>query len=118
MKNCERCNNVFTSKTYNQKYCSIFCYTKSKDKRHKQKVKESHLLVCEFCTSNFKSFSAKTKFCSKACISKATADKRRKFIDIPDCIEGASRKLDKKLEYIFQCTQKPILGAMFMNIEF
>jgi len=40
------------------------------------------------------------KYCSNDCVSKAASYKRIKFLDIPSCIEGASRKLDKTLGYV------------------
>ncbi len=53
-----------------------------------------------FCEKAFLSSEEDTKYCSQACISKATADKRRKFLDIPSCLANASRKLDKTLGYV------------------
>ena len=96
--NCARCNKEFVGKKCNQKYCNTICYKSSKKDRNNNKHKKD--CVCEFCGAIFSSYRKNVKYCSNDCISKATAPARRKFLDIPSCLEDASRKLDKNLGYI------------------
>lgn len=98
--NCASCQKEFYVEYYNQKYCSTKCYKIEKQKRHRNKIILQNVLICQFCSNTFNSFKKTTLFCSNACISKATGYKRKKFLDIPDCLESASRKLDKKLGYV------------------
>ena len=46
-----------------------------------------------------KTFAYQVKLCSKQCV-RVYNRKRRKFLDIPACLEDASRKLDKTLGYV------------------
>lgn len=96
--NCEVCLKEFEPINSKQKYCSNRCYEVAKQRRHR--ARNQNHFTCEFCRENFSSFKTDLKYCSRACISKATAVKRRKFLDIPSCLEGASRKIDKNLGYI------------------
>lgn len=95
---CEKCKSEFIPNTCNQKYCSSFCYKSAK--RHRNHEKNKVNCICEYCGETFRSYNDGVRYCSPACISRATADKRRKFLDIPSCINEASRKLDKKLGYV------------------
>ena len=97
---CLKCDSEFTSANSSKQYCSEVCYKRAKRKRHKLKPKKSISSICIFCTNTFSTFNKKTKYCSNNCISKATSFKRKKFLNIPDCIDGASRKLDKTLGYV------------------
>lgn len=97
-KNCERCFKEFEATTYNKKYCSNICYNTSKRKRNRKRHEID--VSCDFCKNVFKSYGNNVKYCSNTCSSKATGPKRRKFLDIPQCLDSASRKLDKNLGYV------------------
>lgn len=96
---CSNCELEFIPKKYNSKYCSDNCYKQAKHKRHWKKIQYSVENHCEYCQTIFVC-SEKVRYCSNACVSKATAPQRKKFLDIPACIEGSSRKLDKNLGYV------------------
>ena len=52
---------------------------------------------CIVCNSLIEfGYSKDKKFCSPKC----SGFHKKKFIDIPDCLENASRKLDKRLGYV------------------
>jgi len=51
--------------------------------------------TCAQCTKSFVA-GHKQKFCSHKCSSEA----RKKYLNIPDCVAGAHRKLDKILGYV------------------
>jgi hypothetical protein len=94
---CDKCKVDFPTKTYNQKYCSKKCYVAAKRLRHfRRKIVQK---LCEFCKKEFETYN-NASYCSNSCMSKATAHKRKKFVDIPSCLNEASRKLDKKLGYV------------------
>lgn len=100
--NCLHCQKEFEPRTYNQKYCSSKCYKAAKDHRNWVKKTENkpHTRICEWCKKIFQSAQNDTKTCSKECAKELVSSKLRKFLDIPSCIEGASRKLDKNIGYV------------------
>lgn len=95
---CVHCNTEFVPETTNQKYCSRLCYKRQKYRRHSKKVghRKGGNLVCHRCGKDFIGFHNHQKFCSFECSSKA----RKKYLDIPDCLERADRKIDKNLGYV------------------
>ena len=100
MLQCKECDLNFNPIKYNSKFCSKQCQLKAKYKRHYLKKKMATNLVCHHCKNEFNSFNNKVVYCSNDCISKATSYKRKKFLDIPSCINYGSRKLDKILGYV------------------
>ena len=51
---------------------------------------------CPVCEKEFIANRRHQKYCSNRCAAKA----HRKYLDIPDCLENANRKLDKTLGYV------------------
>lgn len=97
MENCARCKKCFNKEHYNQKYCSSVCYKAEKSKRHNIKYNyKKGKGTCVLCNSNFEKTGRKQKYCSYKCANKA----KKKFLDIPSCLNDASRKLDKTLGYV------------------
>ncbi len=91
-RNCRRCNSAFDTKANNQIYCSDLCRNKEKYNRSKTTFKHS----CAYCKQNFFNCHKIRTYCSNKCSN----DSRRIFIDIPTCLESASRKIDKNLGYV------------------
>ena len=98
MKTCPHCGESFDNPK--RKYCSEKCYNRAKVKRAyklrgKGKVGEERF--CKQCGAKIE-FISRThqKFCSADCSSNA----RIKYLSIPDCLENASRKLDKNIGYV------------------
>lgn len=106
---CNNCKTEFEPKRHNQKYCSVRCYNASKRKRysekHPEQRKENDARICKQCGEEF--FGAKgqnQQFCSQRCVGAS----KKKFLSIPDCLEAASRKLDKNIGYIrIYCPMHP-----------
>lgn len=103
MKNCLKCGIEFDSKNKNKLYCSWRCYRNSKAQRHysrnktwlsKEEQAKEH--KCEKCGLSYHPTRKDQRYCS----SKCSGDSRRKFLSIPECLESASRKLDKKIGYV------------------
>ena len=98
-RTCAGCNTPFETYKANQLYCSSICQKREKYKRFGRKFgykKYAKTKVCERCQREYKTTMKKQKFCSVACAAEA----KRKFLDIPDCLESASRKLDKNIGYV------------------
>ena len=100
---CLCCDKVFICKTGNQKYCSGKCLNKVKNKKFCQKHniksrydRNKYFHKCEICNSDFFSGKKKTHFCS----SKCSGLSQRRYLDVPDCLENASRKIDKNIGYV------------------
>lgn len=87
---CKNCEKHFISKTNRgAMYCSNSCKVTAYRKRQRK--------ICERCDSEYVPMrGSRQKYCSRKCAS----DARKIFLDIPSCIEGASRKLDKNIGYI------------------
>src|SRR5690606_30718116 len=100
--NCKYCGEIFQLKVANQLYCSSKCQITAKWKRnapirrkrnpHHRKI---HQITCSQCKQSFLGEKDR-KFCSTKC----SAESRRVFLDIPSCLENASRKIDKNLGYV------------------
>lgn len=100
--NCLNCKSEFEPLSKNkakQKYCSDTCYKKEKYKRFAAK-NLLKILTCLHCKAKFSSTRKKTKFCSSTCSSRFNSFKLKKFLSIPDCVDNASRKIDKTLGYV------------------
>jgi hypothetical protein len=95
VKICERCNKEFESPIKIKKYCSKKCQARAKaDRNYKKNGKGSG--VCKECGKEFKFSKTNQKYCSNKCSGKS----RRKYLDIPDCLENSKRKIDKSLGYV------------------
>jgi hypothetical protein len=99
------CGVEFDLTVKNKKYCSKKCGQKVKDETHANKkkslgIKRNQIIVnknCEQCGIFFKYGRNKNKrFCSNKCSSES----RRKFLNIPECLAEADRKLDKNIGYV------------------
>lgn len=98
-KNCLNCNKEFITDNICKIHCSDKCRNNFKSKRHRLKCGKRFDLKCKLCLKEFSS-TRRSKYCSGTCGSKDTGLSRRKFLDIPSCLENASRKLDKTLGYV------------------
>jgi len=54
------------------------------------------MLTCEICNKKHKTSRKETRFCSNKCMGKS----RRKYLDIPDCLENSHKKIDKNIGYV------------------
>lgn len=82
-----------------KKFCSDKCRNRDKSRRHYNRKGRKYSYVeqiCLFCKNSYRPTRHKQKYCGVKC----SADAQRKFLDIPDCIEGANRSLDKNLGYV------------------
>lgn len=100
--NCGECNNEFEPPKYNSKYCSRTCYQRAKDKRvwKRKTINKPFTKICLWCKVTFNSPHSKYDFCSEDCRKYSFSSKMKIFLDIPQCLEDASRKLDKILGYV------------------
>lgn len=99
MPTCERCGSEFDAHRQNQKYCRIQCYRVAKRERNRKKNGDRLVgsKICKQCGASFRPYHCyRQKYCSRECTSQA----RKKFLSIPDCLELASRKLDKNIGYV------------------
>lgn len=103
MKICLNCGMEFENKNKKRLYCTDKCYYGAKAKRKYQRffakngtVYRYKSKICELCKKEYIPTRASQKYCSVGCSSNA----QRKFLSIPECLEEASRKLDKKIGYI------------------
>jgi glutaredoxin-related protein len=97
MKSCLNCGKEFNSKTKRKLYCSRSCYESAKAKRYyRRNGKKYKIQECLQCGNEYKPTRRNQKYCSVEC----SADSQRKYLSIPDCLEDASRKLDKKIGYV------------------
>ncbi len=100
--NCQECNKDFNPPKYNSKYCSIDCKDKAKNKRiwARRVIKKPYTKNCLWCKKEFTSPNINYNLCSDVCRKLSFSSKQKKFLDIPQCLEEASRKLDKTLGYV------------------
>lgn len=97
-KVCDNCEKEFDSDNSRRKFCCNECYCKNKSKRHYAKYGKltvgemDNKPVCVKCGKEFIPSDKGQKFCSHNC--------RKKFLDIPSCLEEVSRKLDKTIGYV------------------
>jgi len=99
MKICKSCGKEFEVKSpkhiNRQKYCSIRCNNRVKAKRYYDKHGKGKG-VCKQCKKEYTKTNTHQTYCSLKCSGIAS----RKYLDIPDCLENADRKLDKNLGYV------------------
>jgi predicted transcriptional regulator len=99
---CPVCGGHFNTKNPNKKYCSDKCLRKQKQINYKNKhgdllfIRRFGYGVCNYCGVEFLRKRKEQKFCSLNCSAKY----RKKFINIPESLNSASRKLDKNIGYV------------------
>lgn len=95
MKKCPKCGIEFEKGR--KVYCSARCYKNAKAARYYSRYgKSKHPRACKRCGKAYKITRWKQIYCSLECSSSA----RKKFLSIPQCLEEASRKLDKTIGYV------------------
>jgi hypothetical protein len=94
----ERCDIVFTPTNGRQLYCTRKCANRAKAYKHyyKHGYSANALNVCPECSKEYKPKRYKQKYCSTACSNAA----KKLYLNIPDCLENADRKLDKNIGYV------------------
>jgi hypothetical protein len=98
---CEVCGLDFEPKYKNSKYCTRRCTNTAKARRFLAKKKSNPFnKICVECNQEFTTKYSDVKLCSQNCISSYNSRVLKKFLDIPQCLEDASRKLDKRLGYV------------------
>lgn len=106
IKKCLECSLEFETNRSNKKYCSSLCQEKHKRKNvaGKQWAKlvnnKPCLLNCNNCGEQFRAPRPNYKYCSSKCMKESLSKKLTKFLNIPDCLENASRKLDRNIGYV------------------
>lgn len=104
-KKCPHCDKEFETDRVTKKYCTKVCTNRARACRHYKAFKggegspysRNHgNKICEFCKKEFTPKDKTKKYCSMECSS----SDRKKFLSIPECLEQASRKLDKKIGYV------------------
>lgn len=98
---CPNCNKeVKESKDPQKKYCSKKCKLLSHQKRVRERRKSGlnsrYKFKCLFCKKDFFGYDLKQKYCSLECAQNA----RKKYLNIPDCLENSHRKIDKNIGYV------------------
>lgn len=107
MIKCKNCGLDFDSKTDSKKYCSSACYKKTKHQRYLFKHGNKIQITCKQCGKVCEKYRGQ-KFCSIRC----SADSRKKYHSIPDCLASADRKIDKNLGYVrVYCPQHPFANT-------
>jgi len=95
-KICEWCNIEFEGRI-GQKYCSEKCRWSGQQKRWRHE--KHYTITCMGCREEKPVSKKKAVYCSLECRNADYSIRNTKFLDIPACIEGANRKLDKNLGY-------------------
>ena len=100
---CQKCGQGFIPTRKGQKYCGPRCYKNAKknryNHRHPEKIRSEKSIKCEYCGNEFyprKGQKNRQKYCSPRCANLS----RKTFLSIPECLEEASRKLDKNIGYV------------------
>lgn len=98
-KICPFCKKEYLTVFKRKNFCSSLCkgkfFYKIKGKeRFKKYGKGSG--ICIRCGKKFRKTQQGQKYCSNDCAHKA----RKKYLNIPDCLENADRKLDKTIGYV------------------
>ena len=88
---CIECGKPLTGRQI--KFCSAKCKQRSRVKSGKHKNLKR---LCKHCGKEYRTRGYRQKLCSRKCASSA----RKRFLDIPDCLENASRKIDKNIGYV------------------
>ena len=87
------------------KFCSVKCKQRlvQRERRRSRKT-HIHQKACEHCGVDYRARFKKQKYCSNKCVGKS----RRKYLDIPQCLKEAHRKLDKNIGYVrIYCPMHP-----------
>lgn len=99
-KICKNCGCEFSSNRKRKIYCSKKCYDAAKNKRRYEKRgclrSGESLPKCKECGKEFVPSRYNQTFCSNSCSGKS----RKTYLTIPDCLQDASRKLDKNIGYV------------------
>jgi len=102
-RNCLHCGRDFFSYNKRLLYCSKKCYRNAKARRNNQRyfakngtIYRYQERICLKCKKEYKPTRNDQKYCSSEC----SATARKKFLSIPECLESASRKLDKRIGYV------------------
>ena len=106
---CKNCQEEFSPHRSVQKFCSKNCGVNYRSKQYRARQREKGIRPkrtrrlyfidkgCHQCGEIIGFKKKRTqKFCSLNCLWKS----RKKFLDIPECLSSASRKLDKNLGYV------------------
>lgn len=100
-----KCDNEFEKTVGNKKFCSKHCQNVVKCKRSNDKYKQIHgehrpkklhQLICKFCNKEFICKEHDQQYCSRKCAS----DSHIVYLNIPQCLESADRKIDKNIGYV------------------
>ena len=92
---CERCNKEFTTHRLTKRFCSKKCQLAAIHALCRREHGYG-LFICLDCGQEFIRKSRKDVMTCPPCSIK----KRKKFLDIPQCLAEANRKIDKKLGYV------------------
>lgn len=104
MRICARCDQTFTPKRIDSFYCSNACRKSASALRSFNRHIAGKPKVCIQCNSKYTPTRAKQKYCSVTC----SAESRRRFFTIPDCLEDPDRKIDKNIGYVrIYCPMHP-----------
>lgn len=111
MKVCPKCGKEFKSDNVRRVYCNDRCYKNAKMCRHYRRFVENinrEKYKCNKCGIEYLPTHKTQRYCSSDCANLA----QTKFLDIPSCLEDASRKLDKKIGYIrVYCPMHPMANT-------
>ena len=94
MKICNGCGKEFEAENKNKIYCTEKCRCTAKARNYYRRYGKSRYNIIK-------------KNCPKC-----GYDAKRKFLSIPECLEEASRKLDKKIGYVrVYCPMHPMANT-------
>lgn len=98
-KTCLFCKKEYFTVFKRKNFCSSLCkgkyfYEKKGKERFKKYGKGSG--ICVRCGHKFRKTQQNQKYCSNKCYGKS----RRKYLNIPDCLDRADRKIDKNIGYV------------------
>ena len=92
---CKECSEEFNPKRKDSLFCSRKCSQTFRGRKYYNEKIYFHDLKCENCGKIFSS-QKKVGSCSTGCCGEL----RKEFLDIPKCLESASRKIDKNIGYV------------------
>jgi hypothetical protein len=98
MRICQHvyCENEIKNRRKNSKYCSSQCQKKAKSLRRYREGRMYSEKICKKCGVIYNPTRHKQKYCSIECAGII----QKRFMTIPDCLDDASRKIDKNLGYV------------------
>lgn len=106
---CKNCKTRFTKKIKNQKFCSRKCGISFKNKQYRLRKKSegkphrggnTTYYLDKPCAQCGKIIGEKQNKNQTFCSLKCSGLSKKKFLDIPECLNSASRKIDKNIGYI------------------